>query len=210
MEQQETADLMGFVRRMDPDHPRIGPDYVDSWQLLLEPVDHDTARAAALHHYRHDRIPLHPSDVYGFWERQHGVTEAEPRESAAPEPAAEEQPAEPPATLSWLMNASETPTVTYRDIRLYPAEDGGWEWTVSDHAGQQLARHRTDPHHHGMWAWGVEVGSGRRWKPVEEPGNFALSDELDKAADELHERYAARGYRPQVTISDVPAGQGRG
>ncbi|MBA8824360.1 hypothetical protein FHX42_001707 [Saccharopolyspora lacisalsi] len=209
MEQQETADLMGFVRRMDPDHPRIDPDYVDSWQLLLEPVDHDTARAAALYHYRHNRSPLHPSDVYEFWEQQHGATEAAPRKSAR-NPAAEEKPAEPPATLSWLMNASETPTVTYRDIRLYPAEDGGWEWIVSDHAGQQLARHRTDSHHHGMWAWGVEVGSGRRWKPVEEPGNFALSDELDKAADELHERYTARGYRPQVTISDVPAVQGRG
>lgn len=200
MDRQEITDLIEFIRRVDPEHPRTGSDHVDSWQLLLEPVDHDTAREAVLSHYRHDRSLLHPSDIYEYWEQRRTTAEPAPRTPSSrnpPEP-------EVPATLNWLMNSAEASTVTHREIRLYPADTGGWEWTVSDHTGQQLARQRTDSNHHGMWSWGVEVGRGRRWKPVEEPESFALSGELDTAANELHERYLARGYRPRVTTSDEP------
>lgn len=201
MERSEIEALLDLARRVDPDHPRLGSEFADSWHLLLEPVDQETAREALLDHYRHRRNPVHPSDLYRSWERRHRETG-----TAASEPAPEAPPQQQaPSTLSWLMNASEAPTVTYRSIDLYPADDGGWEWTVSDHTGRQLARHRTDRDRNGMWAWGVEVGSGHRWKPVEEPGTFALPGESGSAAQELHERYAAQGYRPTVTTSTGPA-----
>lgn len=209
VDRSEIDELFGLACRVDPEHPRLGSEFAESWQLLLEPVDRSTAQEALLDHYRHRRNPIHPSDVYRFWERRRPGQAPAPPEQAPSQPEQDpgaEPPQSPPRqqtpnTLSWLMNASEAPTVTFRSIELYPADNGGWEWTVSDHTGQQLARHRTDSQRNGMWAWGVEVGVGRRWKPVEEPDEFALPGDPDDAARQLHERYATRGYRPTVTTS---------